>query len=198
MNYHYVFRSIFIGNTGVGKSSIIQKYVNKTFDDHSQSTIGIDYLTKIISIGERSIKLQMWDLTGQFSFRNLIQSYYRQASIIFFVFDRTNRSSFTDFKEWIKHLEPQLDRSQLVIIGNKSDMAFFGVSTEEGQELAERYNAFYYEVSAKQDDNLAQIFEEPVRKLYEKMIPETIEPQSVHVDLSSPLLSTNPNYCCFL
>jgi len=198
MNYHYVFRSIFIGNTGVGKSSIIQKYVNETFDEHSQSTIGIDYLTKIISIGERSVKLQMWDLTGQFSFRNLIQSYYRQASIIFFVFDRTNRSSFTDFREWIKNLEHQLDKSQLVIIGNKSDMAFFGVSTEEGQELAEQYNAFYYEVSAKQDNNLAQIFEEPVRKLYDKIISEPVEPPQAHVDLSSPLLSRNPNYCCFL
>lgn len=197
MNYHYVFRSIFIGNTGVGKSSIIQKYVNETFDNHSQSTIGIDYLTKIISMGERSVKLQMWDLTGQFSFRNLIQSYYRQANLIFFVFDRTNRCSFTDFREWIKPLEPHLDRSQLVIIANKSDMAFFGVSTEEGKELAERYNAFYYEVSAKEDHNIPAMFEEPVRKLYEKMLVEQVEAPSVHVDLSSPLLPANPSYCCF-
>ena len=197
MNYHYMFKTIFIGNTGVGKSSILQQYADQVFDPCKTTTIGVDYTSKIVKIGKYDIRLQLWDLSGHSTFRNIVSSYYKHAHIVYFVFDKTERSSFTDFNEWIKQLENRLDKIQLVLIGNKLDRLYFSVSKEEGEELAERYHALYYEISAKEPNNLSLIIEEPVQYYYNRFIREKTFAPLERFEPTAPLLHDTVHWCCF-
>ena len=99
--YEYIFKIILIGSSGVGKSSILQRYIQKTFNDSYTSTIGVDFFMKTINIGEKSIKLQLWDTAGTEKFRSITTGYYRGADAAFVVFDLSSKSSFKTIDEWI-------------------------------------------------------------------------------------------------
>ena len=163
-------KCIFIGNLGVGKSSIITRYINDTYDPENFSTIGVEYYAKLIPINNSSIKLQIWDLAGNTNFKSIVRSYYRNAEILYYVFDKTDRSSFDDFEKWIDEFRDKLNDIQLVIIGNKCDLDYTSVSTSEGMNLANKYNALYYESSAKSDINITDIFEHTLNIYYDKLL----------------------------
>jgi small GTP-binding protein len=163
-------KCIFIGNLGVGKSSIITRYTNNTYDPENFSTIGVEYYAKLIHINNISIKLQIWDLAGNTNFKSIVRSYYRNAEILYYVFDKTDRSSFDDFEKWIDEFRDKLNDIQLVIIGNKCDLDYNSVSTSEGMNLANKYNALYYESSAKSDINITDIFEHTLNIYYDKLL----------------------------
>ena len=163
-------KCIFIGNLGVGKSSIITRYINNTFDSENFSTVGVEYYAKHIPINNSSIKLQIWDLAGNNNFKTIVRSYYRNAEILYYVFDKTDRISFDDFEKWIDEFRDKLNDIQLVIVGNKCDLDYTSVSTSEGMNLANKYNALYYESSAKSDINIKDIFEHTLTIYYDKIL----------------------------
>jgi small GTP-binding protein len=168
--HNHAVKCIFIGNIGVGKSSIITRYANDTFDPENFSTVGVEYYTRVIPIDNIRIKLQIWDLAGNNNFKSIVRSYYRNAEILYYVFDKTDIDSFNDFEKWIEDFRDKLNEIQLVIIGNKCDLDYSVVSTSEGMNLANKYNALYYEASAKSDINITDIFEHTLNIYYDKLL----------------------------
>lgn|ERR1719264_141370 len=101
LNIHAKHKIAFLGDSGVGKTSLINQFIYGTFSLNHNPTIGIDYLSKIINTGERSIRLQIWDTAGQERFRSLIPSYIRDASAIIIVYDVTSRTSYANVNRWL-------------------------------------------------------------------------------------------------
>jgi len=152
----YAFKIIAVGDSEVGKSSLLLKYAKDTFLTEQQITIGVDFFTKQVNIPNEQnkqtpIKLQLWDTAGQEKFRALIRIYYRDCSGVILVFDVTRRDSFINLEHWMDIIDTECSKDTLVIlIGNKIDLPDRVVSREEAQAFAHEYNINYFETSAKE------------------------------------------------
>ena len=162
MNYDCLIKIIIIGDSGVGKSSLLRSYCDQSFDKNFYSTIGIDFKIKNTNINNKNIRLQIWDTAGQERFRSINTSYYRGADIILLVFDLTKRSSFDNLNKWKLEIEKVLvERNyKLIIIGNKSDIENQTVIGEnEIKSYIQSMNCIYFETSSKNYDQVEKIFE---------------------------------------
>ena len=160
--YEYIFKIILIGNSVVGKSSILQRYIQKVFQESFSSTIGVDFFMKSINIGDKSIKLQLWDTAGTEKFRSITTGYYRGADAAFVVFDLSSKSSFKNLNEWIesyyKYSNPDVEKN-VILIGNKSDLVDkIEVTKEEIEKFIKDNNINYFETSAKDGKNIDECF----------------------------------------
>ena len=145
---------IFIGDVSVGKTSIINVLMGQKFNNEYEASIGVDFFSKTIKYKGKTIKLQIWDSAGQEKFRSLIPNYIRGSSLVFIVYDITNKKSFDNLQSWIDFVN-NIENSNIVILGNKTDLDDKRVvSTEEGKKFCEEKNYDFFEVSAKEDSNL--------------------------------------------
>ncbi|XP_014219829.1 ras-related protein Rab-22A [Copidosoma floridanum] len=151
---------VLLGSQGVGKTSLINRYVNKTFNPHVNPTIGASFFTCKINLDEARIKMQVWDTAGQERFRSMAPMYYRNSNAAILVFDITSYKSFTAIKSWVIELKRNVEESMvLVLVGNKVDLAYKrNVDTEECMRYAESINASYFEVSALNDEGVDKVF----------------------------------------
>ena len=161
-NYEYIFKLILIGNSGVGKSSILQRYIQKIFNDSYSSTIGVDFFMKSLTIGDKSIKLQLWDTAGTEKFRSITTGYYRGADAAFVVFDLSSKYSYNSLNEWIesyyKFSNPDVEKN-VILIGNKCDLVDKReVTNEEIENFIKNNNINYFEASAKEGKNIDEAF----------------------------------------
>ncbi len=118
------YKLVFIGDQSVGKTSIISRFQYDTFDDHYQTTIGIDFVSKTVPVDDGTVRLQLWDTAGQERFRSLIPSYIRDSHVAVVVFDITNRESFESTAKWIADARAQRGNDVvIVLVGNKTDLA---------------------------------------------------------------------------
>ena len=160
--YEYIFKIILIGSSSVGKSSILQRYIQKVFNNSYSCTIGVDFFMKSIDVGEKSIKLQLWDTAGTEKFRSITTGYYRGANAAFVVFDLTSKPSFDSVSEWIenyyKYSNPDSEK-HVVLIGNKSDLKENREITQEQIDSFVMNNKIkYFETSAKNGENIDECF----------------------------------------
>src|SRR3972149_1021421 len=124
-SYDYLIKLLIIGDSGVGKSSILLQFVENTFTDNFISTIGIDFRVRTIVIDEKRIKLQVWDTGGQERFKTITKAYYRGAMGIILVYDVTDETSLLNIKEWIDDIKTSITSdttSDIVIMANKCDL----------------------------------------------------------------------------
>ncbi|EAY17053.1 Ras family protein [Trichomonas vaginalis G3] len=150
---------IFIGDSSVGKTSIINQYIYNSCTPQYNSTIGIDYLSKIVNEADKPIQLQIWDTAGQEKFHSLIPAYIRSSTIAVLVYDITCKQSFDNIQTWyqmvINNAEPAF-----IIVGNKSDLdSERANSIEEGKKFANQINAKFIETSAITSENISQLFD---------------------------------------
>ena len=145
---------IFIGDVSVGKTSIINVLMGQKFNNEYEASIGVDFFSKTIKYKGKTIKLQIWDSAGQEKFRSLIPNYIRGSSLVFIVYDITNRKSFENLQSWIDFVN-NIENSNIVILANKIDLENQRqVQIEEGQKFCTEKNYDFFEVSAKEDNNL--------------------------------------------
>ena len=175
-NYHYKFKLILIGNSGVGKSCIFGRLKNP--QDHFQTnlmfTISADFYTDTIQVEDKTIKIQLYDTAGQEKFRSITSSYYRNTVGGFLVFDVMNRTSFDDLNLWLedvkKYAQPR--EPTLVLVGNKIDLAektARTVSRQEAKQLANRFGMDYIETSAKTGQNMDELLPFLASRVYWKL-----------------------------
>ena len=152
---------IVVGNQGTGKSSILNRFVNETFDENYQATIGLDFHSKNITIHDQDVRLIIYDTAGQEKFRSLIPMYIREAQIILFIYDISDKESFDSIPKWVQQVNDVINREVVfVLIGNKLDLeSNRKVTFEEGKKLAEKSNYVFQEVSAKTGANFEKLFE---------------------------------------
>ena len=161
-NYEYIFKIIIIGNSNVGKTSIINRFTDKEYSDKHLATLGCDFHMKTIMINEKMIKIQIWDTAGMEKYQSITKSYYRGAQACLIVFDITNRESFEAIDNWIENFNkfsnPNIEKI-ILLIGNKCDLGIDRkISYEEAENYSRVNNLLYYETSAKDDINIHEVF----------------------------------------
>ncbi|XP_073062859.1 ras-related protein RABC2a-like [Primulina eburnea] len=175
-NYDLSFKILLIGDSAVGKSSLLVSFISNVVDDLSP-TIGVDFKIKILTVGGKRLKLTIWDTAGQERFRTLTSSYYRGAQGIILVYDVTRRDTFTNLSGvWAKELELYSTNENCVkmLVGNKVDIESEQVvSREEGLALAKELGCLFLECSAKTRVNVEKCFEELTQKIME--VPRLLE-----------------------
>ena len=145
---------IFTGDIYVGKTSIINVLMGQKFNNDYEASIGVDFFSKTIKYKGKIIKLQIWDSAGQEKFRSLIPNYIRGSSLVFVVYDISNKKSFNNVNSWVNFVN-NIENSNIVIVGNKIDLeSKREVTYEEGKKYCEENNYDFFEVSAKNDINL--------------------------------------------
>ncbi|EFJ14579.1 rab family GTPase [Selaginella moellendorffii] len=168
--FDHLFKILLIGDSGVGKSSLLLRFTADTFDDLSP-TIGVDFKLKLMTLEGKRLKLTIWDTAGQERFRTLTSSYYRGAQGVILVYDVTRRDTFTNLQDvWLKEVELYSTNQDCVklLVGNKVDRdSERAVSQHEGIAFARKYGCLFLESSAKTRINVQQCFEELVRKILE-------------------------------
>ncbi|KAK2963189.1 putative GTP-binding protein YPT6 [Blattamonas nauphoetae] len=154
------FKIVFLGDPSVGKTSILARFINDTFEDHYQPTIGIDFLSKTIYLDDQTVRLQLWDTAGQERFRALIPGYLRDSSAAIVVYDITSRQSFEHIEGWVNDVRSERgEEAVIMIVGNKADMSESRqVQTEEAEEKAQKLGCLFSEASAKAGYNVKSLF----------------------------------------
>lgn len=154
------YKLVFIGDQSVGKTSIISRFQYDTFDDHYQTTIGIDFVSKTVPVDDGTVRLQLWDTAGQERFRSLIPSYIRDSHVAVVVFDITSRESFESTAKWIADVRAQRGTDVvIVLVGNKTDLADRRtVTTAELEAVANEQDIMFIETSAKEGFNIKLLF----------------------------------------
>ena len=167
VNFNYLFKYIIIGDSAVGKSNILLRYIHDKFNDEFQSTIGVEFGAKNIKIEDKIYRIQIWDTAGQETFRSITRAYYKNSVCACVVYDITNRNSFQNIKSWIEDCRKQSPKTVfLVLIGNKTDLEDKRVITySQGKEFADSYGLKYIETSAKKNMNVNEAFETLGREL---------------------------------
>ena len=147
---------IFVGDACTGKTSIINRIIDNPFNDTYEVSIGIDFMSKNIRFRGQNIKIQIWDSAGQEKYKGLIPSYVRNSSIIFIVYDVSNRSSFENVLNWISFVK-NIEKTSMILCGNKIDLKR-EVETNEGEEIAKKEGLIFFECSAKTNENISKMF----------------------------------------
>ena len=152
---------IVVGNQGTGKSCILNRFVNETFEENYEATIGLDFQSKNITIHDQDVRLIIYDTAGQEKFRSLIPMYIREAQIILFIYDISDEESFNSIPKWIQEVKEVLKEEVVfALIGNKLDLeSQRKVSFEDGKKFAEQNNFVCQEVSAKTGKNFENLFD---------------------------------------
>ena len=198
----FVFKFLLIGESGVGKSSILLRFCDDVFSGRPVSTIGQDFKTKMLDVEGSRIECQVWDTAGQERFRTITSSFFRNAHGIFMVYDVTDARSFRRLKNWMSELRrycPQT--SKKIIIGNKIDLApSRAVSIEEVKTLANENNFQYTEVSAKTKYNIVKAFEtlaKEVKNDWRSIVAERRASLTAREQNSAALLAEDePSFSC--
>ena len=159
--YDFIFKVLLLGNSDVGKSSMLLRFVDSVWNDAFTPTIGVDFKVKTLEINNKRVKMQIWDTAGQERFRTVVSTYFRGAHGILLLYDVTNKDSFKNLENWLIEIEKNSNQKVLkILIGNKCDLTEDReITTEEGQTFANRNGMEFMETSAKMNTNVTEAFE---------------------------------------
>ena len=171
VNFNYLFKYIIIGDSFVGKSCIVAKYIQGSFIEEFKTTIGIEFGSKDLTINGKVYRIQLWDTAGQETFRSITRAYYKNSACSFIVYDVTNRQSFLNVQDWYNECKKQTPKTvTMVLVGNKIDLKNKReVSYEEGEKFAKDNSMLFYETSAKSGDNIENMFYESAEIIANKI-----------------------------
>ena len=178
--FEYQFRVILIGDSTVGKSSLLRRFTDETFAEVSDPTVGVDFFAKLVKVSDdTTIKLQLWDTAGQERFRSITKSYYRNSVGVLVVYDICNRESFLHIPVWMseakRHIEPH--KAVFILVGCKHDIAkkdstrtVREVSEDEAKDFAKHNHIDFFETSARTGMNVDLAFSSLSQTIYDKIL----------------------------
>ena len=173
MSANYIIKLLTLGDTEVGKTSIVLRYSDDKFHQNKISTIGVDFKVKMITKGNEKIKISIYDTAGQERFKNIVKHYYKGANGILLIYDISKRITFEKLQFWLDDLKENADIDNLFIylVGNKNDkVEEREVSFEEGNKFAKEKNLPFIEVSAKTGENINQLFDDMIKGTILKIV----------------------------
>ncbi|CAI2379753.1 unnamed protein product [Moneuplotes crassus] len=207
-NFEYVYKVIMLGDCGVGKSHIMQRYVGDTFDEELDATIGAEFSEKIITLSNGvNVKVQFWDTSGDEKYSAITKSHYRGAHGALLVYDVTDYHTFLNLESWHAQLEDTLDKyAKIVVVPNKVDIPNKyprkrKVFIEKANEYAKRKNCLFYgECSAFQNLNLRKTIEKLCEEIYTTQM-ECIQkgikkPEGLKITREEKIYQERRKRCC--
>ncbi|CAL1536585.1 unnamed protein product [Lymnaea stagnalis] len=190
----YIFKVIIVGDSSVGKTSMLLRYTDDCFNESFITTIGVDFRIKSIEVSGVTAKMHLWDTAGQDRFRNITSSFYRGADCVLLVYDVTDMHSFTNLNTWLNDVQRYgTEHSLVLLVGNKLDMAGRRVVSEaEARQFAESAGLRYVETSAKDATNIHDAFTSVALELVERR-KQDLRPQAAR-DFNVDLTNTRENF----
>jgi len=160
-NHKYIFRICLLGDSAVGKTSLLTRYCDGTFKEKYGNTIGVDFRVVTLKYENIITKIHIWDTAGQERFKSIAVNYFKNSHGFIFVYDITNSSSFNDVKNWIELAFANNKGANInFLVGNKCDLeSQRQVNINEGEELAKMRNFTFFETSAKENKDVKKMFE---------------------------------------
>lgn len=192
---------LMVGDSGVGKSCLLVRFVDNQFNAQFITTIGIDFKIKTINLNGTKIKLQIWDTAGQERFRTITTAYYRGAMGIAVVYDVTGRSSFEHLQTWYDAVKQHAnDDAKIFFVGNKCDEDENNrqVTTQEGEDFASQLGVQFIEASAKTGTNVEELFIQMATAINESMPdePSHADDNKIDVQAASNSKGSSSSSCC--
>ena len=199
------YKIILVGDSGVGKTSILKKFINNEFNEDIKCTINIDFFSKSIKIDKNLYtNLKIYDTAGQEKYRALIKKYYQGTDGIILVFDLTNENSFNKLKSWINEVSDNTEKAQIILVGNKADLIERKIDEETAENFAKQRDIKYIETSAKEGTNILLLFEELALDINKKKQNDSSVVELEHVDtyvfrrreINKEIKNKKENKCC--
>jgi Ras-related protein Rab-8A len=156
--YDMLVKSVLLGEEGVGKTSLCYRLNTNNFKKIYETTIGVDFSSKIIEVNGKCYKLQLWDTAGQERFRCVVNSYFRRVDLAIIMFDYTNINSFKKLPYWIDQIKINSHNSEIIILGNKIDLGKV-VTDKEVEDFFQVFNYTFIQISVKDNTNIKKLLE---------------------------------------
>ena len=203
-NSEMMFKVVLVGDSFVGKTNIMSKYLKNEFHEDSKATVGVEFGSKQFNIEGHSIKAQIWDTAGQERYKAITSAYYKGAKGAFVVYDITRKGSFESIDKWVSDLTAAADKKlTIVVIGNKSDLEDQRqVTKEQGEEKASKLEVAFMETSALSGENLDKAFEMMINEVYKKCHEEMLSENDIEIEggqdinLNKKNENTESKKCC--
>lgn len=167
----YKFKVVVVGDSGVGKTNLIHRFVNNTFNKDSKATVGVEFLSKTFIINKEIFKIEIWDTAGQERYKAITAAYYKGAMGAMIVYDVTNQNSFDNVNRWSSEIREKASKNiNLIMIGNKIDLKDnIAVNSEMSQEKAKSLNMAVMETSALDSSNVQEAFFQLLKEMYKSV-----------------------------
>ena len=183
-NYEMMFKVVLVGDSFVGKTNIMSKYLKNEFHEDSKATVGVEFGSRQFNIEGHVVKAQIWDTAGQERYKAITSAYYKGAKGAFIVYDITRKESFENVTKWAEQLKSTADKNlTIIIVGNKTDLEDQRqVTSEEGQNKANSLESAFIETSAASGSNLDKAFEMMINEVYQKCHEEMLAEGDVEIE----------------
>ena len=204
-NYEMMFKVVLVGDSFVGKTNIMSKYLKDEFHEDSKATVGVEFGSKQFTIEGHSIKAQIWDTAGQERYKAITSAYYKGAKGAFVVYDITRKTSFESIDRWVNDLTAAADKKiTIVVIGNKCDLEDQRqITKEQGEEKSAKLEVAFLETSALSGENLDKAFELMMNEIYKKCHEEMLAENDLEIieggkdiNLNKTNENTEKKTCC--
>lgn len=191
--YDYLFKLLLIGDSGVGKTSLLLRFIRNEFNLESKSTIGVEFATRSIQVDGKTIKAQVWDTAGQEKYRTITSAYCRGAVGALLVYDISKQQTYENVERWLKELRDHADPDIVImLVGNKSDLRHLrAVPTDEAKTFAKENNLEFIETSALDSTNVDDAFQNILTDIYKIVSQKEFDesPSSVILGNKSNLIN---------
>lgn len=188
---------ILVGDSGVGKTALINRYYNDSFLENNEATVAMNFVEKTITINNKKITLKIWDTAGQEQYKSCNKLFIKNSNIVIFVYDTTSKISFENLDYWYNYIQTELGQDPyLGMVGNKADLFDMEeVTKEQGEEYAKKCNAYFSILSAKKDK---QGINDYFQKIVELCLgnKKLIRMQTIQITEDNILEPTNKGGCC--
>ena len=192
--YDYLVKIIIVGDSGVGKSTILGRYCDGVYMENYISTIGVDFKFKNLKICDKLAKLQIWDTAGQERFRTVTSSFYRGAHAVLLVFNLIDIDSFNNLPYWLQNIQKNMGPNyKIILLGNKSDIIPQKISQEMIDEFVKKHGLSYIPISAKDNINIEDAFIKIVKRVVVEMPVIDYARPSIQITPSKKIFG---GYCC--
>jgi Ras-related protein Rab-1A len=192
MSHDSIYKILVIGDLGVGKTSLMNRFVDDTYTESYIGNIGLDFKMKAIDLNGKTVHLRIWDTAGQERFRTLAKSYYKDTKGIIVVYDITNKTSFDNVKHWLEEIERCADKNvKVLLVGNKWDL-ITEVSCDVAQKFADDIGISFFQTSAKAGINVKTIFHAIAAEILQSA---EVTPLSLSEQEEEPKKTPPPDAC---
>jgi Ras-related protein Rab-11A len=167
----YKLKVVIVGDSGVGKTNLIKRFVSNTFTPNSKATVGVEFIRKSYRINNQVFKIEMWDTAGQERYKSITAAYYKGAKGALIVYDTTQKTSFENIDKWMAEIKDKSSKDmKLMIVGNKTDLKDERqVKTEEALVKAKDLEAPIMEASALDGSNVKEAFYDLLKEMYKEI-----------------------------